>query len=294
MEILNKTLIGKNGYLFLQNDSNKELLIHNDNLCLVDVRNLDNYAPILNKFLMVVFPDKSFFCKDHLPDGYTMIFRPGFNVYKQKLGDRILDGVEILKGHNDVFYKTDTHMNLKGTYMIYVSFINEINRLFSLGVSLKRATVNSANVDSLTNLGNGLGDLTWSQNLGNQTLTETEDILFMSDDIDQIYITHEFAKNDTIRLLLFKQDHILDDTDNHLGEKLDWMIVSKYILHKYNARSPKYKVVIFYDSFLLSTLSLYLNMTSEVYMIKSTFNKNLVQYLKPDYVFEFRVERFLV
>ena len=32
---MDKTLIGKNGYLFLQNDSAKELEVHNDNLCLV-------------------------------------------------------------------------------------------------------------------------------------------------------------------------------------------------------------------------------------------------------------------
>jgi len=220
--------------------------------------------------------------------------RPGFNIYKQKLGDRVLDGLGIVNGHNDVFYKTDTHMNLKGAYMIYVRFINEINRLFHMGVNLKRATINSIKVESLIDLGNGLGDLTWSQNLGDQTLFEITDTLFISEDIKPIYIKYEFAKNDPIRLLLFKQDRMIDNTENHLGEKLDWIIISKYILYKCNVREPKSKVLIFYDSFLLSTLSLYLDMTSEVYMIKSMFNKNLVDYLKPDYVFEFRVERFLI
>ena len=33
---MNKTLIGKNGFLFLQNDSANELEVHNDNLCKVD------------------------------------------------------------------------------------------------------------------------------------------------------------------------------------------------------------------------------------------------------------------
>ena len=32
---MTKTLIGKNNFLFLQNDSARELEVHNNNLCLV-------------------------------------------------------------------------------------------------------------------------------------------------------------------------------------------------------------------------------------------------------------------
>jgi hypothetical protein len=74
---------------------------------------------------------------------------------------------------------------------------------------------------------------------------------------------------------------------------MDWIVISKYILYKKNDCYLNCRILIFYDSFLLSTMSLYLELTSDVYMVKSTFNKSLVEHLNPDYVFEFRVERFL-
>jgi len=293
MEVINKTLIGKNGYLFLNNDANQEIKIHNENLCVVDERNLDKYASTMKKFVMIVFPDKSFFCKEHMPDGYNMIFRPGFEIYKRKFGDNIMDGTALLRGVEQVFYKTDTHLNLKGAYIVYVNFINKINKLFNLGAICKSANLYLKDVNSLCELNNGLGDLTWHQNLGNQTLPNANDTIILSDDIKQIYTLYEFAINDPLKLLLL-QGSLIDDTNNNIGNKLDWIVISKYILYKKNDRLPKCKILIFYDSFLLSTLSLYLELTSEVYMSKSIFNKSLVDYINPDYVFEFRVERFLI
>ena len=73
---------------------------------------------------------------------------------------------------------------------------------------------------------------------------------------------------------------------------IDWTIISKYILYKINP-DLKYKVLIFYDSFLLSTLELYLTMFNTVYVAKTIYNNNLIQLIKPDYIFEFRCERFL-
>lgn len=293
MEVINKTLIGKNGYLFLNNDANQEIKIHNENLCVVDERNLDKYTSVMNKFIMIVFPDKSFFCREHLPDGYNMIFRPGFEIYKRKFGENIIDGTALLRGVDQVFYKTDTHLNLKGAYIVYANFINKINKLFNMGAICRCANLYLKDVNSLCELNNGLGDLTWHQNLGDQMLTNTNDTIVLSDDIKQIYTLYEFAINDPLKLLLF-QGSLIDDTNNNTGNKLDWIVISKYILYKKNDRLPKSKILIFYDSFLLSTLSLYLELTSEVYMSKSIFNKSLVDYINPDYVFEFRVERFLI
>lgn len=293
MEVINKTLIGKNGYLFLNNDANQEIKIHNENLCVVDERNLDKYTSVMNKFIMIVFPDKSFFCREHLPDGYNMIFRPGFEIYKRKFGGNIIDGTALLNGSNQVFYKTDTHLNLKGAYIVYVNFINKINKLFNLKVICKSANLYFKDVNSLCELKNGLGDLTWHHNLGDLILTNTNDTIVLSDDIKQIYTLYEFAINDPLKLLLF-QGSLIDDTNNNIGKKLDWIVISKYILYKKNNCLPKCKILIFYDSFLLSTLSLYLELTSEVYMSKSIFNKSLVDYINPDYIFEFRVERFLI
>lgn len=76
-----KTLIGKSGYLFLTNDSSKELEIHNDNFDNVSQNFYVKYKPYTNKYLLIVIPDKSFVLKKYLPDGYNMIYRPGFNKY---------------------------------------------------------------------------------------------------------------------------------------------------------------------------------------------------------------------
>ena len=68
-----------------------------------------------------------------------------------------------------------------------------------------------------------------------------------------------------------------------------------YILYKKNiASANNYKILIFYDSFLLSTLHLYMNLFYETYCLKTTFNIDIVNSINPDYVFEFRVERFLL
>ena len=76
-----KTLIGKNGYLFLQNDSCKEIEVHNNNLCLVDLQFYKRYETILDKFLFIVIPNKSLIYAEHLPDIYNLQYRPGFDLY---------------------------------------------------------------------------------------------------------------------------------------------------------------------------------------------------------------------
>jgi hypothetical protein len=74
---------------------------------------------------------------------------------------------------------------------------------------------------------------------------------------------------------------------------IEWNIVSKYILYQKNITNNNLKVIIFYDSLLLSSLSLYMELFETVYMIKDIYNNEIINIIKPDYVFEFRVERFL-
>ena len=127
---MNKTLIGKDNYLFLQNDSNKELEVHCNNLCLVKNKDLNH----INKknYFLVVYPNKSYYYKNFLPDKYKIKYRPAFDIYKSILNNIILDGYEFIKDVDDCFYKTDTHINLKGNYIIYKEFIKSINKLYNL------------------------------------------------------------------------------------------------------------------------------------------------------------------
>jgi len=86
----NKTLIGKNNYLFLINDSCKELEVHCKNLNLVKDIKLSHLN--FKNYMLIVFPNKSLCCKEYLPDQYLIKFRPAFDIYKNFLKNKILDG----------------------------------------------------------------------------------------------------------------------------------------------------------------------------------------------------------
>ena len=289
---MDKTLIGKNGYLFLKNDACKELEVHNNNLCLVDKNFYKRYEDVKHKMLFIVFPNKSLIYSQHLPDIYYLKYRTGFNLYNGYFGSHLLDGYKILKNVDDTYYKTDTHINNNGALLMYYSFIEKINELFNFNISKKNYTLTKENVESLSNLQLGIGDLTWKLNLGNQILDSTKDTYYKINGSSQLYIKYSFSENSDIRLLLKKDNVFVDKTNEHIGTILDWNKLSTYILFKKNINLT-HKVIIFYDSFLCSTLHLYIELFYEVYCIKSIYNENIINLIKPDYIFEFRVERFL-
>lgn len=141
----------------------------------------------------------------------------------------------------------------------------------------------------MSNLQIGIGDLTWTSNLGNQILNDITDTYYYSNDIDNVYMKHIILENDKIRLL---KNNLIDITNDHINSIIDWNIVSNSILYQKN-ENKNHTVLIFYDGFLLSTISLYLNMFKHVYMYKNIYDKDLINIIKPDYIFEFRCERFL-
>lgn len=285
----NKTLIGKNNYLFLINDSCKELDVHCNNLCMVKDKNVSHIK--FDKYMMVLFPNKSLYYKDLLPDKYIVKYRPCFEIYKNKFENKILDTYDFLKNIDDVYYKTDTHINFKGGYNVYLEFINKCNLDYNINLISKNIVLKVINDVELSSLKLGIGDLTWTTNLGSQILIDKKDNYYYSDDIEQFYMKH-VIKNDKTYIFY---DYLLNDKTLELENTIvDWNCVSKYIIYKNNKYEIKNKVIIFYDSFLLSTMSLYIDLFNEVYMIKNVYNNNLINLIKPDYVFEFRVERFLL
>ena len=286
---MNKTLIGKNGFLFLINDSCKELEVHCNNLNLVNYKYLDRYN--FEKFCLVVFPNKSFVCKEYLPDNYEAQYRPAVNDYSKFLKNKLIDTYNILKDKEDIYYKTDTHINMKGACIVYNYFIEQINKIYKLNIIPKK--INLLNKKCiLSELNVGLGDMLWKDNLGNQmVLSENNiDTFYYSDDFEYIYYKHTIIKQDKIRIL---DNNLIDQNSLFKDTIISWDIISKYILYQKNICENKNKVLIFYDSFLISTLTLYMELFEEVYMIKTTYNNDIIKLINPDYVFEFRVERFL-
>jgi len=313
-----KTLIGKNGYLFLQNDSARELEVHCNNLCLVSDNFYKKYLNDKHKLLHIVMPNKSYICNKYLPDGYNCIFRPGYEKYVSFFSNHLLDGVTCLKNDDEnVFYKTDTHMNLYGAYIMYKSFVRKTNELFDLQIEYRKIYIQKMENVILRNIGGkGIGDLTWHMNLGDQILDNIEDDYFYTNDFEEIYMSYKIADDfvngevilptcasnsstsvsgnlSIIRILQFNNKSLSDVTSLNIGTVIDWHIISKYILYKKNNIIPAHKVLIFYDSFLLSTLPLYISMFNEIYLSKSAFNNDLIELINPDYIFVFQVERFM-
>ena len=290
---MEKTLVGKDGWLFLKNDGCKELEVHCNNLCIPnEARQRSRYSPHLDKYCITIFPNKSFMYAAYLPDEYPVKYRPGFDVYKNIFGDRLLDGCEVLKGEDETFYKTDTHINFRGAYLVYCSWIRHVNQLFSLNLQAVDIPIIRKTVPSLSGLGIGIGDLTWPLNCGSTIIADTSDVYFYSDTAvaESPYMKYRVGAG-SIRLLTSALEDI---TDSYNGKLLDWPILSSCILFIRNAGAIGKRVLIFYDSFLISTMSLYMNIFNETYMAKKIYDPALVDLVKPDYVFEFRAERFLL
>jgi hypothetical protein len=287
-----KTLIGKNGYLFLCNDSCNEIDRHIKNESVILDKDLKRYDPYFNKFFITVFPNKSFVCRSNLPDGYDLNYRPDLMVYKEKFGNGLLDGYEVIGDNSEHFYKTDTHMNVNGIVQIYYEFVKRINKKFGFNIKEKQFNIKSKNLKNLMEI-YAYGDLTWPFNLGDQTLVDISDTYYYSDDIFNIYVNCIIKKEFEIQFFKIENDKINDFTDSLLGQNFGWSIVSDYIIYKKNENKPNHKVIIFYDSFLVSTLYIYLELFYEVYMVKNVFDKDVIEKINPDFIFEFRVERFL-
>lgn len=284
---MNKTLIGKENYLFLINDSARELEVHCNNLNLINNKSFEKYT--FNNYYLIVFPNKSILYNIYLPDNYIAKYRPAIEEYSRVLKDKLIDTYDVLKKNEDTYYKTDSHINIKGSYIVYKYFIEQINKLCNLNIEIKEITLLKKTC-ILQEIGLGIGDLTWKSNLGYQTLENIIDTFYYSNDFEYIYYKHKIKINDTLRLL---DKNFIDKNIELEDSVVSWEILSNYILYQKNVCNNNLKVIIFYDSFLSNILDLYLSMFQEIYMIKSIYDNSIISVLKPDYVFEFRIERFL-
>jgi len=238
---------------------------------------------------MLVYPNKSFIYKKFLPEEYICQFRPAFDVYKSKFQERIHDLYEILKNEEDVYYKTDTHINFKGSYIVYKYFISVLNEKLSVNLIPISIEINCKKCE-LKTLKYSLGDLTWEQNLGNQKLDNIQDTFYYSDEINMLYCNYKIDNESNIRFLDYEMNDNTLLLDNTI---VSWDIVSNYIINVKNSGKIPMKVLVFYDSFLLHSISLYFDIFDEAYFVKDAYSNELISKIQPDYVFEFRVERFL-
>lgn len=274
-----KTLVGKHGYLFLQNDDGKELDIHCHNLLRVFDLSLSRYT--FPNYHLFVYPDKSILYHQFLPDAYQAKYRPALDVYKRHFGDRCIDLYHILRPY-DTYYKTDTHINGKGSYIVYQHVLKYMR---SLQLDAPEKTLEfEPQACVLQTLPYALGDLTWPSNLGTVTLDDQMDVFYRNESM--LFAYHSIITDSRIRFLT---PSLQDVTTTLEGKMVTWDIVSTHIIHVQN---PGPRILIFYDSFLFQSLALYFDLF-DMYFVKTMYSNDTIKAIQPDYVFEFRIERFL-
>lgn len=283
-----KTVIGLNNYLFLAS----EIDLHINKP--TSSNNFDTLNKYIDKYMLIIFPDKCLIYSSHLSNKPN--YRYMFDVYNNNIPNNIIDCLDQLLQYDNTYYKTDSHINLKGLYIVYNLFISTINK--KLGLNFVERDINilqSINVDCLDKLCMGIGDLTWKFNLGNQHLNDMSDIYYKDTTLDLFYYKYIVNNNNKLRIL---NKQFVDITKEHEGSIITWNLVSNNIFYIKNLNidplwNNKLKIIIFYDSFLLHGLSLYFELFYETYFIKSIIDYTVIDHINPDYVFEFRVERFL-
>jgi hypothetical protein len=282
-----KTIIGKNNYLFLSTEVEKHTGHIGSNHGFLKQK----YLPYMSKLLLIIFPSKCVVCKSNLPDDIQCDFRDGLKNHKEVLQNNIIDCFEECN-EEEMFYKTDSHMNLLGAERVYKMFLKKMSDLFNLSINEKKIIVERQEVNALSDLKLEMGDLAWIANLGNQQIDSTKDNFFYSEEVEIIFCKRVVSDEGKMRVLTKELKDITKDVE---GQRVEWNnILSPYILFQRNEESEiNKKVIIFYDSFLVNTLSLYLEMFREVFLIKTEFQGHYVDIINPDYVIEFRAERFL-
>lgn len=284
-----KTIIGKNNVLFLGNDSSKELYVHCNGLDVIKDKNLSRYH--FKKFMIFIYPNKSLIYKDDLPPPYVFKYRPSLQIYQNKFKKNAYDLYEVLKNEEDVYYKTDTHINYKGNYIVYKYFVETMNKRFNLNIIPKDINFEVIKTE-LTTLPYGVGDLLSETNLRNQKIQDKTDTFYYNEEMF-FYCNYKIKNDSNIRFLTYELEDMTENLESE-NSIVYWDIIREYIIYVKNENKVRLKVLIFYDSYFLSNLPLFFDIFNEIYFVKSVYNNTLINLINPSIVFEFRSERFLM
>ncbi|AEG18597.1 hypothetical protein [Methanobacterium paludis] len=265
-------LKGKNGYLFLVNDSNQEIRQHFDNsynnkfnayLFKKSLKFKKTFCTDNNiEYSFFITPDKSLVCKDFLPFDVKLTKR-NYDSIKNLVPDFVknLD--------HTCYFKNNSHINYSGGKELSYSYLHYIDPNF------KRDDFNKL-IDEQIQIGNELhnGDLTRDKNWS------------YSDEEKEEYLKE--------KVTAFKNECLIDLSED-LPEKFKLVKTRKTEHYKNPEGLKKLRVLIFRDSsldFLKDILSIYFK-DILLYWDHWFFNKELVEWYKPDIILEIRTERFL-
>jgi len=264
------TMEGKNGYLFLTNDGSFEILQHFDSGFDRDFdantfgKKIDNNHNIAKKnkieYYFFVVPDKSVVCKDYLPFDVGHCYRVANEIKHDNFFDLYND-----KLTPDDYFKNDSHVNYDGGQKL----VKEIVKILKLDASIIDDHI-AKNVKRRT-LCNHMGDLTAKIN-------------FKLDKDPAIF-------KETINIY----DGQYQDITSTLPTKFRYMNLRKTIYIKSKDAICKKKVLIYRDSSTNLMVPFLSAIFDEIilYWYHNFYNEELIEYFKPDYLFEIKTERFL-
>jgi len=284
------------GVLFMINDSCDELGQHYDNNIILPPTilaiNLTNRKETLSiPYLFVVIPDKSVLLADYLYqyDGFLNCQR--YHVDKIKELDFIIDTYneiqELTTKHN---YRScipnDSHPNLLSQYAVYMKIITQLNiKPFDYvieSIGYKHTDICHPETHN---------DLCYPENNGDRDVSNLQewDIPLVIQKINLNLINYQESIVDwsrtnleVIDFLAFKNSKYVDvyvnQSDNIINKKI-FIFHDSNMAHPYNGR------------FIMKEW--YASHFKETYFIWSTFNQQIVNHYRPDYIIEITMERFL-
>lgn len=268
---LKKSIKGKNNYLFLINDSNNELKQHfdenyenkfNENIFLNQLNEKKDYCEAKNiEYFFFLVPDKSLVCKEFLPFDSNYEKR-NFKTVNNSLPD-FIDYLD----HN-CYFKNDSHINYEGGKKLAYCYLKYIDPYFDKDIFNKLINDQIISINS-----EHLGDLIMEKNWSYSNI-ERDD--FPNDKVIK-YV------NKCLKLL------------NHKIPERFKQSVRETVYYKNEQGLTNFKVLVLRDSsinLLKDVLSIYFNEIL-LYWGYWSFDKDLIEWYKPDIILEIKTERFL-
>ena len=269
-EDLNKTLLGLDNYLFLINDSNRELDQHYN----PDYENhfdakafKDNYhfkKDLLSKYNIdyhfFVVPDKSVVCRDLLPFEHDFLKRNIDEV------DEIIDFTDYLTKED--YFKSDSHISYEGGRKLSYKIMNYLDNDFTLD-QYNELLDNADKVDK-NRFYDLLVDMNWSYSQEFKKEFSTED-------------TYVIPRAKDLKLI------------KNAPKPFQAFGSRKSVYYKNKNSVSDLRVLLFGDSsfkLFQPYLPFYFN-EFFFYWDHGSFNANLIRWYQPDLIIELRTERFI-
>ena len=272
--IKGKSLIGKNNMLFLINDTNDELMIHYDssyktnfnktiffNQCEQKINISEKYGA---KYIFFISPDKSVVCGKNLPFETNICNRIDIDFIKT-----IKCCYDLYENSNltiDDYFNSDSHVNFNGAKKIVSNLLK---------IVFPSIIINFDIIEETFVIYNRLGDLA---DPINYKYEEPQPNIFI-DNVKQILLGAH-----------------IQDKSSSLPFKFKFIYSRQSVYHINNQPMIDKKILYFCDSTTFSFLSVYLSSIfkeSLYYWDHWFFNEEIIDYFKPDYIFEIRTERLL-